>query len=546
MCRRGPAEAAPPRRIVRPDYDCDTGTTLLSRWLQSAVGHPMDMNRAGPDAEAFFRRIETIWALEPDGGAIEFAGAAFSWGELRATVMALDALLTEAGVGQAAAVGVLLRNRPGMLAALLAMLLSGRCIVSLSPFQPEAELQVELQNLKLDAIIGESQDWTAGTARTALEAGIVGLCFPDGRLDPVRRVACARQHAGRRDETLTGIALEILTSGTTGKPKRIRIGRGTIADAIQDGMKGEGKSRAPSIKTTPTVMFAPLMHVSGMFGALLSLYEGRPIVLLEKFSVEQWVAAIRRHKVRFSSLPPTPMRMVLEAGVPREALSSLLAVRAGTAPLPPETQRQFEATYGIPVLVQYGATEWMGGLAGWTLEDHRKYIATKLGSVGRARGDVVLRVVDPERGQEVPAGQTGVLEVLPRQRLGADAQWTRTSDLASIDDDGFLYIHGRVDDTIIRGGFKVDTATVAAVLMQHPAVKEASVVGLPDDRLGQVPVAAVELREGVIAPTEEELRTHAQRLLSPYQVPVRFKLVAALPRTVSMKVSRPGVLSLFN
>ncbi len=533
------------RNIVRPDYDPGARAGILLRRSPSAVGHRTSMSRAEREPEAFFRRIETIWALDPGARAIESADAAFSWGELHAAVSAIDAALSEAGVERAAAVGVLLRNRPGMLAALLALLLSGRCIVSLSPFQPDEELQRELRDLDLDALIGESQDWNAGTMQAALQAGIAGLCLPDGALGPVRHVCCPRRSAGRRRQELAGIALEILTSGTTGKPKRIRIASATMADAIIDGTRGNGEPGAPVLKATPAVMFAPLMHVSGMFGALLSICEGRPLVLLEKFSVEQWVGAIKRHRVRFSSLPPTPMRMVLEASVPREDLASLIAVRAGTAPLPPETQRRFETIYGIPVLVQYGATEWMGGLAGWTMEDHRKHIATKLGSVGRARGDVLLRVVDVDSGDELPPGQVGVLEVLPRQRLGADVPWTRTSDLASLDTDGFLYIHGRVDDTIIRGGFKVDTAAVAAVLMQHPAVKEAAVVGLPDERLGQIPVAAVELREGVPAPGEDELRAHAQRHLSPYQVPARFKLVAELPRTVSMKVSRPGVLSLF-
>lgn len=491
------------------------------------------------------RRIEAIWSLDPQARALEFDRRWFSWGELRAAVTAVDVALSGAGVESGAAVGVMLRNRPGMLASLLA-LLPDRCIVSLNPFLPDEERQRDLRELQLDAVIGDAEDWSAGAQRAALEKGIVGLSLPKGVLGPVTRVGHLGTSTGARREDLEGVALEILTSGTTGRPKRIRISRATLEDAILDGATSDGKDRPLSLKATPAVMFAPLMHVSGLFGALLSIYEGRPLVLLEKFVVEEWLEAIKRHRVRFSSLPPTPMRMVLDAGVPKEDLAGLIAVRAGTAPLPPETQRQFEATYGIPVLVQYGATEWMGGLAGWTLEDHRKYIATKLGSVGRARGDVLLRVVDPDTGRELPAGEKGVLEVLPRQRLGAGAQWTRTTDLASIDADGFLYIHGRADDTIIRGGFKVNTTAVADVLMKHPAVKEAAVVGMPDERLGQVPVAAIELREGVTAPTVEELRAHAQQHLSPYQIPVRFRLVPALPRTVSMKVSRPGVLSLFN
>jgi len=156
-----------------------------------------------------------------------------------------------------------------------------------------------------------------------------------------------------------------------------------------------------------------------------------------------------------------------------------------------------------------------------------------------------LRVVDPETGQEVPPGEIGVLEVLPTQRLGTTG-WTRTTDLAAIDTDGFLYIRGRADDTIIRGGFKVQLNHVSEVLMRHAAVLEASVIGIPDARLGQVPVAAVELRPGFAAVDEGELAAFARQHLTPYQVPVRFKVVDALPRTISMKISRPGVTALFD
>jgi acyl-CoA synthetase (AMP-forming)/AMP-acid ligase II len=238
------------------------------------------------------------------------------------------------------------------------------------------------------------------------------------------------------------------------------------------------------------------------------------------------------------------MRMVLDAKLPKEKLQSLVAVRAGTAPLPPATQKEFEDFYGIPVLIQYGATEWMGGLAGWTLEDHKKFIATKLGSVGRPRGDLQMRITDADTGAEMPVGQPGILEVLPRQRLGADATWTRTTDVASIDADGFLYIHGRADDTIIRGGFKVQLTHVAEELQKHEAVLEAAVIGLPDERLGQIPVAAVELKPGA-ALSIEALKQFAQTHLTPYQVPVKFKIVESLPRTVSLKVSRPDVRALF-
>jgi long-chain acyl-CoA synthetase len=498
-----------------------------------------------PTGNKPLRQIQAVWSLDAAAPALEFEGRWFTWGELRDAALGVDRALNEAGIGAGAPVGVLLRNRPGLIAALLALLISQRCIVSLSPFQPTEGIHEDLRKLRLPAVIADAQDWAGeGTAHLAQDLGCLGLSLARGQLAPLERVSTFQEGLPRQD--LAGTALEILTSGTTGTPKRIRISYRTMEDSIADGMSSDGKpDKAPlALKTTPTVLFAPLMHVSGLFGMLLAIFEGRPLVLLEKFSVDGWADAIARYKVRFSSLPPTPLRMVLDANVPKDKLASLIAVRAGTAPLPPQTQKEFQSRYGIPVLVQYGATEWMGGIAGWTLKDHDRYIATKLGSVGRPRGDVKLRVVDPDTGGEMPVGESGILEVLPAQRLGV-SEWTRTSDLASIDADGFLYIHGRADDTIIRGGFKVQLNHVADVLTHHPAVLEAAVIGLPDERLGQVPVAAIECKPDAPEPTEAELKAYAHQHLTPYQVPVKFKLVPALPRTISMKVSRPGVRALF-
>jgi long-chain acyl-CoA synthetase len=492
------------------------------------------------------RQIAAVLSIEPAAMAIEFDERWITWSELRESVAAIDQALTRGGIGPGVPVGVMLRNRPGLIAAVLALLLSQRCIVSLSPIQSSEALQADLRNLKMHAVIGDAMDWHEGTIEVLRQVGSMGLAIESGRVAPLWGVAdfdaAIGRHAGSTDT-----ALEMLTSGTTGIPKRIRISNRTLNDSIADGASTAGTAdpTAPiTLKTTPTIVAAPLMHVSGLFGTLLSICEGRPLVLMEKFAVETWVDAVARHRVKFTSLAPTPMRMVLDANVPKEKLASLVAVRAGTAPLPPQTQREFESRYGIPVLVQYGATEWMGGIAGWSLSDHRKFGTAKLGSVGRARGDVKLRVVNPETGQEVLPGETGLLEVQPIQRLGSTG-WTRTTDLASIDTDGFLYIRGRADDTIIRGGFKVQLNHVSEVLMRHEAVLEASVIGIPDARLGQVPVAAIELRPGFAAVDEVELNAFARKHLTPYQVPVKFKVVAALPRTISMKVSRPGVTALF-
>jgi acyl-coenzyme A synthetase/AMP-(fatty) acid ligase len=283
-----------------------------------------------------------------------------------------------------------------------------------------------------------------------------------------------------------------------------------------------------------------MLHIGGLRGLITNVVAGRRVSLLERFSVAGWAALVAEHRPRAISLVPTAMRMVLDANLPREALDGVGALISGTAPLSPEMKDEWEQHFGVPVLVVYGATEF-GGVAGWTIRDWRTYGASKRGSVGRANDGVEIRIVDQQTHAPVPNGSSGLLEARSPQ-LGQDG-WVRTTDLARMDDDGFIWIEGRTDDVIIRGGFKVATNAVADILRQHPAVGDACVIGIADERLGQVPVAGVELREGA-ALTDEDLAAWAHEKLSSYQVPVKFLIVDQLPRTPSMKVSQPGLRAL--
>jgi long-chain acyl-CoA synthetase len=149
-------------------------------------------------------------------------------------------------------------------------------------------------------------------------------------------------------------------------------------------------------------------------------------------------------------------------------------------------------------------------------------------------------VVHPDTGEPLPADEVGLMEI----RSGEEGAWHRTTDLGRIDVDGFVWIVGRSDDAILRGGFKIMPADVVRVLASHPDVRDACVVGLPDPRLGQVPVAAVELRDGARVDADA-LREFARGHLTSYQVPSEIRIVPALPRTPSLKVSQPEVRALF-
>jgi acyl-coenzyme A synthetase/AMP-(fatty) acid ligase len=233
---------------------------------------------------------------------------------------------------------------------------------------------------------------------------------------------------------------------------------------------------------------------------------------------------------------------VLDADIPREDLASIRTLGTGAAPLDPTVQQAFEDRYGIPILLSYGATEFAGPVAAMTTELHAEWGRTKLGTVGRAMPGARLRVVCPDTGEVLPPGSEGILEVAS-PRIGPD--WIPTSDIAMIDADGFLFHRGRADGAIMRGGFKILPESVERALILHPAVSDASVVGIPDRRLGEVPAAAIRLKPGMPKPPIEALEAHVRRHALATHVPVFWAFCDDLPRTPSLKPDRPAVRRLF-
>jgi long-chain acyl-CoA synthetase len=497
-------------------------------------------------------KLRAIMALDPDRAEIDFEGVDFSWGDLARVVSGIEAALGAMGLPPEARVGILLRNRPGHIAAILAVLATDRCLVSLNPVLPDARLFDDIAGLGLPAIIADESDVArpgildafakAGSAVIAIGARLEGVRLIEGREVPTCEIL-----------TSPGVAIEMLTSGTTGSPKRVPLTRASF-DASFAGFtryeRGRDFADQPQLRSGVTMVNNPLTHIGGIYGCIGALAAGRKIGLLEKFTVESWVEAIRRNRPKVAGAVPSALRMLLEADVDPEALSSLSAMISGTAPLGPDVVDAFYEKYGIPILANYGATEFAGAIAGWSLDDFKANWKAKYGAVGRVHGNITARVVEPESGAGLPHGAEGLLE-LKGEQLGpnypqAGDNWLRTTDRAVLDADGFLFIKGRADNAIIRGGFKVHPDDVVQALHQHPAVREAAVVGVPDARLGAVPAAAIILRDGADQPDLAALKAFLKERLIAYQVPVHYRFVADFPRTPSMKPSAPGLKALFD
>lgn len=484
--------------------------------------------------------LERLWQADDDAPMMQKNGEWISWGRIRTLAELVDTELTAAGCGRGGRVAVVLGNRMESVAALIAILRAERTLVTISPLQPVDRLSADLVASAARFVLAPGSLWSeAGFTSAVDELGAAGWALDEGALSR-RTELTADVPAGD-----PGVAVEMLTSGTTGAAKRIPLRRSqleaALASALQHNNRSDGSERAP-LSGQPAIIILPIVHIGGLWGLLQPLVMARPFAMLDRFTVPAWRAVVVEHRPGLVSLPPPALRAVLDSDITREELSSVRAVNAGTSPVDPALVDAFYERFGVPILIVYGATEFSGAIAGWTLKDFHTRWADKKGSVGRAFPGVRLQVVD-EDGALVPTGTTGRLQVDSAQATGGAGQWVTTNDLAHLDADGYLYIDGRADDVIIRGGFKIAPETVVRALRTHPAVHDASVAGLPDTRLGQIPVAAVQLNDGASA-TPQELRDHCRVSLAPYEVPAEVYIVDELPRGAALKVDRRRLIDM--
>jgi long-chain acyl-CoA synthetase len=480
-----------------------------------------------------------LWDANDHARMLQCGGRWEPWGCVRVLIEQIDKELTAAACGEGSRVAVVLSNRMESVAALIAIFRGGRTLVTISPLQPPERLSADLAATAAHYVLAPSVLWSEDAFTRAVDGLGATAWSVDGDEVVVRARGVAPTASGD-----AAVAIEMLTSGTTGAPKRIPLTwaqlDASLAAALRHNERPDAQSK-PSLTGTVGLVTLPIVHIGGLWSLLQSLVAARPIAMLDRFTVPGWHAVVKEYKPAVAGLPPAAIRSVLDSDIPAEDLASIRAVNAGTSPVDPELVDAFFERYQIPILVVYGATEFSGAVTGWTVKDFHTRWAEKKGSVGRAFPGVRLQIVD-EDGAVLAAGEKGRLQIATPQ-AGGSGDWVTTSDLAHLDADGFLYIDGRADDVIVRGGFKVAPETVVRALRTHAAVADAAVAPLPDSRLGQIPVAAVELRGGAQA-DGDELRQHCRALLTPYEVPAQVFVVDELPRGAALKVDRRRLLAM--
>jgi len=464
-------------------------------------------------ADLLFAPVDPV---EPGALAVHAGGVDHSWDDVRARAEAVAADLRAAGIRPGQAVGVMLPNGAELIATLFGVWRAGAVYVPVNP--------------RLTA------DEVAHVLASTAPAAVVSATGTDARSGP-------RSFAD-------DVALVSFTSGTTGRPKPVLLTHAGVVELL-DGVIGKlrGAPRsgataaggdAPAPPPMPNLIPVSLSLWAGIYNVLFALRVGAPVVIMDGFDPVELAELVKRFGIRSTVLPPAAMVALVDDERVTD-LEPLRFVRSITAPLSPRQARRFRDRFGVAVLNSYGQTEIGGEIVGWNAADSRAHGDDKLGSVGRPHAGVELRVADPgpdgagELQARTPALSAGYADGADlADRLTPDG-WFRTGDIARIDDDGFVWIEGRVSDMVNRGGLKVFPAEVEEVLLASPEVADAAVVGRPDERLGEVPVAFVVAAPGV-APSSDGLSDYCRAHLAPYKVPVRFEIVGALPRNEVGKV----------
>lgn len=469
--------------------------------------------------------------------AVHTGGGDVARDELHASAAQLARLLTEVGVPRGRVVAAMLPNTAATVAALFGIWRAGAVYTPLNPRAAEPELDGQLATLR-PAVVATTVEHAGRFARFGLPVVTVdGLSWTQHT--PGTGTAAVPSDGPAHDPD---VALLQFTSGTTGAPKPVPLRHSTVLDLIDrllTKIRGPRPERAQSDRAPmPNLVPLSLSLWAGIYQVLFAFRAGSGVVLFERFSPTEFAAMVKRHQVRSTVLPPAALTMVLHDESVTD-LSPLRIVRSITAPLLPSQAARFRDRFGVLVLNSYGQTELGGEVVGWTAADAREFGQTKLGSVGRPLPGIDVTIVDDEVLVRTPTTAARRIDPAFLDRLTDDG-WFHTGDLGRIDDDGFLWLDGRVSDMINRGGLKVFPGLVEDVLVAADGVREAAVVGMPDDRVGEVPWAFVARTHDAV--TEDGLILWCREHLTPYRVPARVVFVDALPRNAVGKVLKRDLM----
>ncbi|MFZ0905632.1 MAG: fatty acid--CoA ligase family protein [Mycobacterium sp.] len=479
--------------------------------------------------------LEMAVSADPDRAAISWDGKELTAGGLSDLADGGAGVITKLGAQHVAYVGA----GAAMLPVL--MFSAARAGVPVTPLNyrlSAAGLRELIDRLPRPLVVADAP-YLDAVGRAGLGVVSSQVFLRDAlTVDPVRTVADPDQ-----------VAVVLFTSGTTSRPKAVELTHANLTGYITQTVEF-----ASSAADDAALICVPPYHIAGVSAVLSNLYAGRRMVYLPRFDADDWIRLVHDQNITNATVVPTMLDRIIEALEARpELLPSLRTLAYGGSRVPlPLVRRALKLLPDTGFVNAYGLTETSSTVAVLTPEDHRDAdvasdaaVARRLGSVGRAVSGIELQIRD-EHGAVLPPDHTGELWVRGPQVSGRygeigsvlDADgWFATRDVASLDADGYLFIGGRADDTIIRGGENIAPAEIEDVLVEHPDVRRCAVIGIENPSWGQIIVAAV-VPDGEASPDPESLRDFVRVQLRGSRTPDRVVFLDELPANASGKVVR--------
>lgn len=511
----------------------------------------------------------------PDHTALNFIGARTSFAQLDQAADRFAHVLHGMGVNVGDRVSLHLPTSPAFVIALMGTVRAGALAVPMNPLYVERELAIlfadttpkvsvalDLLVPRLRKVAGDGGGRPGRLVVTGIQDSLpvpIRWLYPikarrEGRWNPqphneetpnlFRLLREAPDGVMASAASPDDVAILQPTGGTTGTPKTAMLThRNLVANACQvSAWFPTAAEDGPPIILCPL----PLFHIYGLTVDMnYAMLTGGTLILLPRFDPLQVLKAAARYRPRlFPGAPTMYQTLAHHPAVGKYDLSSIEACISGAAPLSLEVQRDFEAITGGRVCEGYGLTE-----ASPVTHCNPIHGERRNGTIGLPFPSTDARVIDSTTGAPLANGEAGELEVRGPQVMAGywhrpdetaavlHDGWLRTGDIATMDADGYFTIVDRAKDLIIVGGINVYPREVEEVLMSHPAVEDAAVIGVPEDRRGEVPFAFVVLAEGATA-TEAELLDHCRTNLARFKVPSGIEFRKELPKTMIGKVLR--------
>jgi long-chain acyl-CoA synthetase len=475
-------------------------------------------------------------------------GRAMTYAQLKRESEALGRQLLAQGLVKGDKVALMLHNSYQAARLLIGVMYSGFTVAPLNLLSQPSQLQYVLDHSDAKLVFASSDhipQLAAALDKISRKINYLIIDPDAAEIFDAAAPAATLPPVGENDD-----ALLMYTSGTTGKPKGCMLSQKSVAAG------GEFTSAAHELTHDDRVLCAmPLYHINGQIvTAVAPIVHGGCVVMPRRFSASAYWDLVARHHCTWINVVPTIIAYLLNGPDPREQgldISRVRFCRSASAPLPPDLHRAFERKFGVGIIETFGMTETNAPCFTNPLDPAKR----KIGSPGKAFGNEA-KIIDPATGQGRYPGVAG--EIMVRgdnvmkgyykdpgntaKTLEPDG-WMHTGDVGYLDEDGFVFVTGRIKEIIIKGGENIAPREIDEALLKHPAVLEAAAVGIPDANYGQEIMACVVLKPGLTC-SVEELTDFARRELGKYKTPKVIKLVDELPKGPSGKVQRLKLLEI--